>query len=137
MCQHGLRPHVLNGQKRASFSFLRTNVQINVPTCQRRINFWTWLAKMPTYQKACQFFNFACQKVYQFFNYFPKEFFNFWIFQFCLTFANFKNIWAILENFSRETKNLNNDIWKISKVIWKVILMQILKSSDILAFTWK
>ena len=64
--------------------------------------------------KACQFFNFACQKGCQFFNYFSEEFFNLWIFQLCFTFANFKNTWAILENLSRETNNLNFDICKIS-----------------------
>ena len=39
---------------------------------------------------------------------------NFLIFQSCLTFANFKNIWAILENLSRDIKNLNFDICKLS-----------------------
>ena len=63
-----------------------------VPTCQRRAIFQICV---PTCQKACQFFN-----------YFSKE----KIFQLWLTFANFKNIWVILENSSRETKNLNFDI---------------------------
>ena len=86
---------------RASFSFLR----VNVPhTCHKRGNV----------RMLCQLFNFACQRVYQFFNYFSKEFFNFWIFRLCSTFSNFKNICAILENLSRETKNSNFDICKIS-----------------------
>ena len=34
--------------------------------------------------------------------------------QLCSRFANFKNIWAILENLSRETKNLNFGICKLS-----------------------
>ena len=61
---------------------------------------------MPMFQKEREFFK-ICQKAYQFFNYF-------WIFQLCLTFANFKNIWAVLENLCRETKNLNFQFSKIS-----------------------
>ena len=45
---------------------------------------------------------------------FPKNFLVFEFFQFCLTFANFKNILATPENLSRETKNLNFEICKIS-----------------------
>ena len=82
--------------------FLSTNVPINVLTCQRCTNYLTWCANMP---KANQFFNFACQKAYQFFNYFSNKFFNFLIFQLYSAFANFKNIWAILENlWSKEFK---------------------------------
>ena len=55
----------------------------------------------------------TCQKAYQFFNYFSEEFFNLRIFQLCLTFANFKNIWAILENLPCEKKDLNLSIRKI------------------------
>ena len=79
-----------------------------VPKCQTRAN------KRANVPKVCQIFNFTCQKACQFFTYFPKKFFNFWNFQLCSTFANFKNIWAILENLSRETKNSNFDICKIS-----------------------
>ena len=50
----------------------------------------------------------------QIFQLFFKEFFNFWIFQSCSTFANFKNIRVILENLSRKAKNFNFDICKIS-----------------------
>ena len=63
-----------------------------VPTCQRRAIFQIGV---PTCQKACQFFN-----------YFSKE----KMFQLWLTFANFKNTWAILENLSREAKNLKQNI---------------------------
>ena len=94
-------------QTRADFSLLLANVPANVPTRQRCANYSIWRANVP---KACQSFNFVCQKAYHLFNYFSKEFFNFWIFQSCLPFENFKNIWAILENLSRETKNLNFDI---------------------------
>ena len=64
----------------------------------------------------CQIKNvkFTGQKAQQFFNYFSKEFFDFWIFQLCSIFANFKNLWAILENLSCKTKNLNFVIRKIS-----------------------
>ena len=64
----------------------------------------------------CQIKNvkFTGQKAQQFFNYFSKEFFDFWIFQLCSIFANFKNLWAILENLSCEKKNLNFVIRKIS-----------------------
>ena len=55
---------------------------VYVPTCQKHANFSFLRAKsmpifqlgVPTRQKACQFFNFACQTVCQFFNYFSKEF---------------------------------------------------------------
>ena len=79
-------------------------------TCQRankRTNVQIFQLGVPTFQKEREFFNFICQKAYQFFNYF-------WIFQLCLTFANLKNIWAVLENLSRETKNLNFQFSKIS-----------------------
>ena len=39
-------------------------------------------------------------------NYFSKEVFKFWFFLLRLIFGNIKNIWAILENLSHETKNL-------------------------------
>ena len=86
-------------------------VPINVSMCQRCAKYSTWYVSVA---KACQSFNFICQKAYQFFNYFSKEFFNFWIFQSCSPFANVKNIWAILENLSHQTKNLNFVICKIS-----------------------
>ena len=94
-------------EKRANFSCLCANVS----TCQ-------YMCQRVSVPKSClllafQFFNCSCQKAYQFFNYFSKESFNFWIFQICLTFANFKNIWAVLETSSRETKNLNFDFCKI------------------------
>ena len=63
-----------------------------VPTCQRRATFHIG---MPTCQKACQFFK-----------YFSKE----KMFQVWLTFASFKNTCAILENLSREAKNLKQNI---------------------------
>ena len=96
---------------RTNFSFVRVNMLINVPSCQKCAKYSIWRVSLP---KGCQFFKFACQKTFQFFNYFSKEFFSFSIFQLCSTFANFKNIWAILENLSRETKNLNFGICKIS-----------------------
>ena len=80
-------------------------------TCQRCANFKTCRVNV---RKACQVFNFACQKAYQFFNYFSDEFLNFWIYQSWSLFANLKNIWPILEKLSRQTKKLNFDICKIS-----------------------
>ena len=67
-----------------------------VPTCQRIAIFQIGV---PTCLKACQFFN-----------YFSKE----KMFQSWLTFANFINTWAILENLSRETKNLKHNILKFA-----------------------
>ena len=72
------------------FTSQGAKVPINVPTCQGCANCSTWRANMP---KACQFFNFAYYKTYKCSNYFSKEFFNSWIFQLWLTFANFKNTW--------------------------------------------
>ena len=61
------------------------------------------------------------QKARQFLTIFQKKtLFLCRIFQLCLTFANFKNIWEILENLSRETKNLNFDICKISSKKCKI-----------------
>ena len=112
MCASVVYVRMCQSAKRVPTSnFLRANVPINVLTLQRCASYSTWCAKIP---KANQFFNFVCQKAYQFFNYFSKEFFKFWVFQLCSTFANFKNIWAILENLSSETKNLNFNICKIS-----------------------
>ena len=45
-------------------SFLRANLPINMPLCQRCANCSTWGATVP---KNCQFFSFACQKVCQLF----------------------------------------------------------------------
>ena len=98
-------------QTRANFSFVRVNALINVWTCLSCANYSIWRVNVPN---GYQFYKFACEKAYQLYNYFSKELFNFWIFQLCSTFANFKNIWAILANLSRETKNLNFGICKIS-----------------------
>ena len=96
VCQHCLRAHVLSA------------CQLLTCMCQRA-------SKRANLPKGCQFFNFACQKAFQFFHYFSKKCFIWiWIFQLCSTFAKFKNIWSILENLSRETKNLNFGISKIS-----------------------
>lgn len=67
--------------------------------CWGRANFWTWRANVPK--------GVPC------FQLFFKRIFQFWYFQLCLTFENFKNISAILENLSRESKNLSFDICKI------------------------
>ena len=81
---------------------------IYVPTCQRRAIFQICV---PT-----------CQKAWQFFNYFSKE----KIFQLWLTFANFKNISVILENLSRETKNLNFDICLFLLTCYKLVSLLLL-----------
>ena len=76
----------------------------------------------------------TCQKVCQFFNYFSKEnIFSFWIFQLCLIFANFKNIWAILEDLHREIKNLNVHICIVS--LWKCKINSVVV--DVLKFLSK
>ena len=88
-CQHA------NVPKTCHFSNCHANVltfHFYVLMCQRHAIFQIG---MPTCQKACQFFN-----------YFSEE----KMFQLWLTFANFKNTWAILENFSRKAKNLKQNI---------------------------
>ena len=55
--------------------------------------------------KACQHAKGVLSTIFQ-----KKKIFNIQIFQLWLAFANFKDIWAIPENSSRETKNLNFDI---------------------------
>ena len=82
---------------------------VYVPTCL--------CADVP---KACQHFIFTCQhanKCASVPTYQRRANFqigvsacNFKIFQLWLILANFKNIWAILENLSSETTNLNFDI---------------------------
>ena len=83
-------------QKRANFSFLSANVRINVPTCQRAkgvpiiqlgVRTWQRRAIVPN---GVPIFQLFFKRIFQF--------------------LNFSNIWAILENLSRETKNLNFDI---------------------------
>ena len=101
-CQHGLRVNVPNAYQ---LPILRANVPVNVLTCQRCANFKTCRVNV---RKACQVFNFACQKAYQFFNYFSDEFLNFWIYQSWSVFVNLKNIWPILEKLSCQTQNLQN-----------------------------
>ena len=75
----------------------------NVLTCEGRANYSTWCANFATW---------PAKRLTNFSTIFQNNF-CFWIFQFCLTFANL-NIWSIVEHLSRETKNLNFDIWKIS-----------------------
>ena len=75
------------------------------------------------------FFKLACQRTNRranFFNYFSKE----TMFQVWLTFANFKNTWAILENLSRETENLKHNSLTFAcfshahhKSFWKAYIM--------------
>ena len=118
-CQR--RPPFLTGvptcQKRANISFLRANVptcqrraisQIGVPTCQKRANISFLCGNVP---KTCHFPNWRANmpKACQFFNYFSKE----KMFQLWLFFANVKNTWAILENLSREVKNLKQIFWHL------------------------
>ena len=89
-----------------------------VPTCQH-----------DNVPKTCQFFNLACANVPKgvpifqlrlpkgvtIFYLFFKGIFKFLNFSVMLNIciANFKNIWAIREKLSCETKNLKFDIWKI------------------------
>ena len=94
-CQSGLRAHVQRAKAASIF-------QLGLPACQRRANYSIWRAKKP---KGVPVFQLFFKR---------KYFFNFKIFQSWLTFANFKNIWAILENLSHETKNSNFAISKIS-----------------------
>ena len=78
--------------------------------------------------KACQHFIFTCKranmpKTCHFSNWLanvPKDvpifqlFFKEQMFQLWLKFADFKNAWAILENLSRETKNLKHNILRFA-----------------------
>ena len=64
---------------------------------------------VPTYLKRVPIFQLRPPKGVSIFQLFFKI-----IFQLFSTYGNFKNIFAILENLSRETKNLNLGIFKIS-----------------------
>ena len=54
--------------------------------------------------RASVVFQFRLPKGVLIFQIFSKEFFILLIFQLCLTFSNFKNIWAILENLKEHSK---------------------------------
>ena len=83
-------------KKHADFSLLRANVPINLPTCQGPKGVPIFQLHQPKGVPFCQ-----------------KNFCS-WMFQLCITFTNFYNISATVENFSWETKNVNFDICKIS-----------------------
>ena len=83
-------------KKHADFSLLRANVPINLPTCQGPKGVPIFQLHQPKGVPFCQ-----------------KNFCS-WMFQLCITFTNFYNISATVENFSCETKNVNFDICKIS-----------------------
>ena len=80
-------------------------------TCQRAKYVPIFETGVPMCQKTCQFLElvYQCAKRWASFStvFQKKIFFNIWIFQLWLSFANFNNFWAILENLSRERKNLN------------------------------
>ena len=98
-------------QTRANVSFFtcqRANKHASVPKVYQLSNLVCQYAKGETIFQLC------LSKGVPIFQLFFKIIFQFWIFQLCWTFANFKNIWAIIENLSCETKNLNFDICKIS-----------------------
>ena len=84
-------------QKRANFSFLRANVSIYVPMCQRRANF---------------------SNIFQ-----NKIFFNFWIFQFCLTSENFKNILGNSRKFISHNKG--SEFWHLQN--FNQVWIQVIK----------
>ena len=92
-------------QKYANFSFLfakvpkacyYSNCHATVPTCQRQAKYSTWCANVP---KACQLLKLSCQRAKKRVNFltspvkrrtnfstiFQNNFFNFWIFQLCLS----------------------------------------------------
>ena len=88
--------------------------------CAKGVHYSTWCANVA---RACKFFNLECQRANKGVNFLTspaKRRINFstnfqknlWIFQSGWTFANLKTNLAILENLSRETKNLNFDICK-------------------------
>ena len=104
-CQSGLRAHVQRAKAASIF-------QLGLPACQRRANYSIWRAKKP---KGVPVFQLFFKR---------KYFFNFKIFQSWLTFANFKNIWAILENLSHETKNLNFDIYCLGTTVLENIVIR-------------
>ena len=122
MCQRGLCAHVPKTYQRLIFTCQRVNKCANVSTCHRRAIYSTWRANVP---KAWQYFNIACQRVKKGANFSTSpakkayQFFNFFVFQF-LNFSIMLNICKFLEylansrKLSRETKNLNFDICKIS-----------------------
>ena len=103
-------------QKRVNFSYLRANVPMNVPTCERAKGMPIIQLGLPACQRRANFLTWRANlsKGVSIFQLFFKRNFNFWISQLCLTFTNFNNIWAILPSLSRETKKINFDTCKIS-----------------------
>ena len=94
-------------QTRANYSPWRANVL----TCKRRANYSILCANVP---EGVSIFWLSLPKGVPVFQLFFKRIFQFLNFSVMLNIciANFKNIWAILENLSRGTKNLNFDIFE-------------------------
>ena len=85
--------------------------QLLICACQRA-------NKRANVAKLCQLFNLEYQRAkgVPIFQLFSKRTFQFLNFSIMSIFATFKNIWAILQNLSRETKNSNFDFCKISLI---------------------
>ena len=79
--------------------------QLDKPTCQRRTNFSTWHANV---SKGAPIFQLFFKIIFQYLNFSVVQLLQFF------SCATFNNIWAILENLSREAKTLNLEICKIS-----------------------
>ena len=98
----------------ANFSFLRANV----PTCKICANFSTWQGNVPrranfsiwhaNVSKGAPIFQRFFERIFQYLNFSVVQVLQFF------SCATFNNIWAILENLSREAKTLNLEICKIS-----------------------
>ena len=99
-------PRIVTSKKRDSTAILKSSTErlLNRVPC---VSAWS-MCPRANVQNACQHFIFTCQlanvqkSVPIFQLYFKRKYFS--IFQLWLTFANFKNIWAILENLSREQR---------------------------------
>ena len=84
---------------------------VKVPKCEKRTNFLFFTCQ---YAKGKPIFQLCLPKGVPIFQLFLKRIFQFSNFSIMLSICKFQEYFAILENLSRETKNLNFDISKIS-----------------------
>ena len=97
-------------QARANFSFLRANVPINMPTCQRCANYSTW---NPSWHRRANFSISPAKRLTNFSNFFQKNFSTFAFFNYAQI-CKFQEYLGISRKLILETKNSNFDICKIS-----------------------
>ena len=88
-------------QMHANFSFLHSNVLINMSTSQKCASDSTWHVNVP---KACQFLNFTCQNGITIFQSFFKRIFQFLNFSIMLNISKFQELMGNSRKFIWQNK---------------------------------